>query len=274
MGMEINRAAQEWETYIEDVQGKTSAFCIDMAWHDRGLIPAKTCLWEVTVFLRSPRKDGLERPEEGDALEDMGDALEADMATHWGAHMVGWVTRDGVREFYFYMKPPERSEKCVETLTQTMQEFPGYQHHWKVEHDPEWSLYFSFLYPGPAQLRWIQDRRGVRDLDSQGDIASRYRPIHHWMHFAAEEGRDQMLDYVERQGFEMVDAHEEADTELPYWLEIVREDKATMLTVNAITMELSHLAAQLVGEYDGWGCKSVKWFHALLGKGKPPAENT
>jgi hypothetical protein len=154
-----------------------------------------------------------------------------------------------VRDFYFYTANPLLHEECI---TAAMGRFPDYKYEYGVKEDKNWELYFDFLFPDIHEFQRIQNRKVLRTLQQNGDIAEKERHIDHWIFFHTEAERDLYWKQIQPNGFAVEGWPAEPDSELPYGLQVSRNDKTDEESIDMTVMLLWELARGLNARYDGW----------------------
>ena len=99
-------------------------------------------LW-VWIALLAPKSDGLASSEEAPQLKAIGESLDSTVSATCAAQLVGRVTGNGRREFYFYAAEPGELAAAVATV---MGNFSAYRHESGSTFQPDWDQYFM-LYP-------------------------------------------------------------------------------------------------------------------------------
>jgi hypothetical protein len=162
------------------------------------------------------------------------------------------VTGNGRREFYFYAaEPGELSAAAAAAL----KNFPAYRHECGSTFQPDWDQYFM-LYPSDSNLERMQNRRLLETLAADGDVHELPRKVDHWFAFSDETARAACRDTLAAIEFAIEDESRSEDESeaLPFALVVSRADSVDSHTINGITIELSRLAREHHGRYDGWQC--------------------
>jgi len=177
------------------------------------------------------------------------DGLERALASGCGAVYAGRVTRNGAREHLFYAPDGAGLAVVLEAARPALGE---YQTEHAAVSDPEWMAYREELYPAPRTRRWMEDRRAVEALASQGDDPHRPRPVRHLAHFATAEAREAFAAEVERLGFSIVERREGGAAPRPFSAAAERSDPVRLGHVHEVAVLLGELAERAGGEYAGW----------------------
>jgi hypothetical protein len=117
--------------------------------------------------------------------------------------------------------------------------------------DDRWSYYRDFLYPSHDRLQWIQNRRVVEALSRRGDPLSIERRVDHVVYFDDELGRATFSKEVTALGFDISEGRPPGDGG-KYGLSVHRLDSVELEHIHDVTLQLTRLARQHGGSYDGW----------------------
>ena len=247
-------SASDWDFYFSHVDDALSSIFVDLSAIRRAPDSAKPWLLWVWVKLQSPREDGLSSGEEAPKLYEIEDALTAGPLARSGAELLGRITGNGRREFYFY-SPDERSLEPA--ALEVRQAFPDYDFASGAQSDPEWSQYRDLLYPSEVDMQGIQNRRVLDQLEKRGDVHSIPRPVDHSIRFQNAENRRAYAAAAVRLGFTVQDELDDVGNgeDWPYNLVLIRTDPVVLNHLNGVTGQLLELAEQHDADYDGWGCE-------------------
>src|SRR5262249_29302165 len=102
-----SRMSESWDFYFARVNGTLASLFVDLGLRPSVPGPDRPCLLWVFVEMRAPRPDGLSTSEEAPVLNQIEDALSAQLASALRGAQVGRVTTDGRRELYFYAPTAE-----------------------------------------------------------------------------------------------------------------------------------------------------------------------
>jgi hypothetical protein len=244
--------SDDWDFYFARVNEAVSSIFVDLG--IRADAPLENRPWLLWVWLpmRTPKEDGLASNAESDTLQAIGEALDATVGATCGAQLVGRVTGNGRREFYFYAADPGELPGAVETA---MKNFPDYQAELGSTFQPKWQQYFS-LYPSANNLERMHNRRQLEALASAGDVHELTRKVEHWFGFRDEAARMACRETLEAIEF-VVEGESQSDEEgeeFPFTLVMSRHDSIEGRTINGITIELARLAREYQGIYKAWEC--------------------
>ena len=243
--------SDEWDFYFTNVNGVLASIFVDLG--IRQLVPQASHPWLLWswVYFEEPREDGLSSSEESPTLREIEDALTRSVSEISHAELVGRITTDGRREFYFYGPDPARFDDAV---SRALESFPKYRFEFGRQEDHGWLHYLNVLYPSPRDNQRIKNRHVLEALKNRGDSLKASRSVSHWAYFRSPEDRARFIAQVISNGFEICNESEETElaTECPYGVTIQRIDHIDWDSINEVTLELFELANEHGGEYDGW----------------------
>jgi hypothetical protein len=242
--------SDEWDFYFARVNDAVSSIFVDLGIREHVPVEARPWLLWVWVVLQSPKVDGLATNEEGRVLLEIGEALDSLVSATCGAQLVGRITGNGRREFYFYAAEPGELPQSVATAMNT---FPQYKYETGSTFQPEWEQYLT-LYPSDTNLERMQNRHQLEALAAAGDSHEVPRRVDHWLHFADEQSRAACRETLIAIDFSVEDEgmSDEEGSEMPFWLVMSRVDSVDSHTINGITLELARLAGEYCASYIGW----------------------
>ena len=211
---------------------------------------------QLSVMLKNPDENGFPTKEEEETLYQIEDLLDSIIKEKEGilAAFLRWDKRLSV---FTYVEDEKGYEEAFAVALK--EQFPGYEYKFWVDEDEEWETYFNALYPDKYEYQGILNNRLIYQIQMDGDTMVP-RVLEHCLYFKTKEKRKEFLEKVETEGFRRLDerADEVVDetNEYPYQLVVGREDD--FKDTNRVTWYLMETAEELDGEYDGWGCVTVK----------------
>lgn len=237
-----------WDFYFLKVDDKPASIYVDLGARDDAPNPELPHMAYVRLHMNAPRDDGLSSREEFDTLAAIEDALTAallDPETEY----VGRCTTDSCRDFFFYVSRPQTWSSRVATC---MRAFGDYRYAADTRDEPDWSSYFSYLYPSDADRQTIENRRVCEALKQNGDTLLAPREIDHWAYFSDAKSLNAYLEEALQLGFKVRALSAPDETSDYHRAQIWRSDIPALNAIDGITLPLYYLAAQNGGEYDGW----------------------
>lgn len=244
--------SDEWDSYFSRVNDELASLFLDMGIRSEVPVADKSWLLWAWVYMKQPREDGLTSNEESETMWAIEDAISA-AVSHAGTVLVGTITTQGRREFYYY---GSSDAGWAEAVAGCVARFEGYQHDLGAQQDSEWTQYLNVLYPGARSMDQIKNRKVIDVLKREGDLLTTARPVQHWAYFKAEADRARFEAAVLSRGFSVVGLSEkgEADGER-YCIQFQRVDAVDWESINSVTWELVELAGN--DQYDGWETQVV-----------------
>jgi regulator of RNase E activity RraB len=122
--------------------------------------------------------------------------------------------------------------------------------------DPDWKVYFEFLYPRPIDFQRIHNQQVVHALTDHGDDPRLPRDVDHYAYFPDRASRATFRAELEEQGYRISDQAEveDAPEDHRYRLSFVTHGPVDLQSIDQVTIPLWLRAQELGGHYDGWGC--------------------
>lgn len=238
----------DWDFYFLRVDDKPASIYVDLGAYSSAPNPKMPHMAYVRLHMREPRDDGLSSQAEFDALITVEDALKAALV-NTETEYVGRCTTNSCRDFFFYVSTPQAWPARVSTC---MRSFVDYRYEADTREEPDWSSYFSYLYPSDADRQTIENRRVCEALERNGDKLSEPREIDHWAYFNDEESLNAYVAEARQLGFEVRAVSAPGGTHNKHCAQLWRSDIPAFNSIDDVTLPLFNLATKNGGEYDGW----------------------
>ena len=241
--------SKDWDFYPLLVDSEPASIYLDLGLAQTAPLRDQPYMSYVRMFMRQPRPDGLSSSEEFEALSNLEDALIEGVAQDGATTYVGRNTSSGNRDFYLYTADPEALAKRVEAV---MASHPDYQFEVGARPDPDWEVYFDFLYPSADDLQRISNRRVIDSLAAHGDSLSEPRIIDHIAYLPDARAAASLRDHLSEQGFIIDEPKIDGGSVV---LSFRRSDRPD--TIDEVVVPIARRVQELGGDYDGWGCEVV-----------------
>jgi uncharacterized protein (TIGR01619 family) len=243
--------SDNWDFYFAHVNEVVASLFVDLGIRDSVPDPHRPWLLWSWVYFQQHSDDGLSTSDEAPVLNQIEDALIQAVKERTEAELVGRITTNGRREFYFY---GPRSDGFAEAVANALKNYPEYQFDAGAQDDPEWSQYIDVLYPTPEECQRIANRQVVENLEECGDSLKAPRPVRHWIYFKSSEDLSKFVAEAVSSGFKVIHESESDDLESDYLYGVTLErvDNVDWDSINDVTLHLSRLAGAFGGDYDGW----------------------
>ncbi len=238
-----------WEFYPVKVEGQPASIFLDLALAGDAPLPEFPTVAFVRLFMTTPRADGMASQEEFEALVAIEDALIPRVIGEGQAIFAGRNTGSGKRDFFFYLSEPERFEREVISV---MIPFDAYRFEFGHRDDPQWSVYFDFLFPMPVDMQRILNRQVCDRLREHGDDLAKARAVDHAAIFTDGLSAAGFVEQVSGEGFTVTQAGEEPDEHERHVVLFARDDSP--VEIDMVVLPLFEKVTSLGGVYDGWGC--------------------
>jgi hypothetical protein len=145
----------DWDFYKANINEKIASVFLNLeAESDLNITSYPKLCW-VFIRLNIERKDGLSHDNEFEALLKYEELLLVHLKEK-PIELVGCVTTNGMRQFYFYSNKDFEFEKYAEIFAS---EQTTHQYQLGEKLDPNWEQYKSVLYPGEFGIEQINERR-------------------------------------------------------------------------------------------------------------------
>ncbi len=242
--------SEEWEFYPLLVDDSPASIFFDLGIRSEAPLAGYNWLGYLRVRMRQPRPDGLSSGEESDALAALEDGICASVTASDDTIYVGRNTSDGNRDFYFYTRTKSFFEK---TASAAMLHFPDYEFEVGSRPDEAWDAYFRFLYPSARSMQLIKNRRVCDALQSHGDQLTTPRDIDHRVYFHTSPEAEKFAEWLRQNDFEITTLEPLEGDPSRIVVDFVRKDLPN--DIDPVVLAVLDNAADLNGDYDGWGCE-------------------
>jgi hypothetical protein len=250
----VSSAVKAWEenfdTYLMELEDGPTSFLLDMEAASQAPLSSHPLRLTVRVAMKSPRPDGLRSREESDALFALEDAFVPALGV-LGFLFVGRSVGQGLTEAFFF-GPRGVSQSEVQRVVTPVQ--GDYTLELELEEDPEWAVYFDWLYP-PELHRHLMSNRSLLDLlAKQGDRSEVAREVDHLAHFSSEEQATRAGGQLATKGFKVSAPRAPEPPDTRWAVSFTREDSLAEGRADEVTVEILEVLQAHEGDYDGWGC--------------------
>lgn len=244
-----SKIEDDWDFYLAYIENKPASFQLNLGLHNHAPIDKLVHLVQIQLGMLSSKPNGLSSSEEAETLYAIEDLIIPLIAEKSNTLYVGRITANGTRDFFFYSKNKPDLSKVHKRLESA---YPQYSIEGFITEDAEWRTYLDFLYPAPEDMQRIQNRRVVDELEKNGDKSGVKRKVFHFIYFPDSKARETFITKIQAKGYGIENMSEDMESELPFGLQISREDTTEIDTVDEYTLELWSLASDIGGDYDGW----------------------
>ncbi|QDG53928.1 DUF695 domain-containing protein [Persicimonas caeni] len=242
---ELATESERWEVYARYGTLKPQIVVVDAGLEADKLAGYLPQLVRVRVSFPNPDPSGMPDRKALGWLNEISDFLHAlAQKNRWS--IPGWVTHDGVRDFYVY-GPSELTKALPKAVRD---QYPEIDVAFEAEQEPAWETYQTLLYPRPVDWQVISNQRVIQKLRDLGDTLQTPRKVMHWAHFPSEEARESFAETLDE--FEVDEMSKADDSQMPYAVRFSHTTSVEPPVINPVTIRLMRLAAAHGGEYDGW----------------------
>jgi uncharacterized protein (TIGR01619 family) len=254
---------ENWDSYFCTVDALRASIVVNLALAEVAPLAELPVLGYVSLTLARPDAEGFPDDEEEAELARMEDSLLERFADGDEGLCAGHCLTDGRLDVFWYL--PREAETLFPRQVETvMAAYPDAQWETGAHADPNWELYFTFLFPDQSTLIHIQNRRALENLLEQGDDLSRSRLVEHWLEFANETDAQAFIKTAEALDYAFKDLSpndDPDDDEAPagdaptLLLTLTRPDAPEDL--DDLVPSLHELALEHKGRYLGWSCLPI-----------------
>lgn len=242
--------AENWDFYLCSIDDQPASIFVDLELIQTAPIAPLPSMGYAIIYMNQPRPDGLSSAEEFDALCEIDDTICAAINKSLESRYAGRTTSGGMRTYYFYVSDVKKFQR---TVAEAMLKRPAYEYETGHRDDAAWQIYREFLFPSPIDRQRMANRHVLDALAERGDAHEIPREIDHFAYFPDAGSAETFARWVEGEGF--VGITIEAN-DGQHGVQFKRVDSAG--EIDSVTIPLFNRAAELGGDYDGWGCSVEK----------------
>ncbi|MGO8024041.1 DUF695 domain-containing protein [Rhizobium leguminosarum] len=236
----------DWNTYYGNEAGRPTSITLDLQYQQSGAIAFPT-LVVLQLKLANPRQDGMPQGDEFNVVYGIEDRLLNLLSNSNNSRFVGHKFSAGMVKYFFYTS---NSSAVAAAAAVISVEFPGRQLDQSIVQDVGWSVYREMLLPKGDDIQQMADNNVIQTLSVQGDDIHKPRIIDHYAYFSTTKDRENFKKAILGEGFQIV--KESLNTASKAQWSIVFHRLDAPVTITKATVELTHLAEQYSGDYDGW----------------------
>lgn len=240
----------DWDTYLARYEKGPGSTLVNMSLKQKAPDSTRPFLFAAGVKFKNCSADGLPAPTAFITLNRISDSIVALVGRHPGSLLTGTFSYQCERKDYFYVRDTAGLKSAVTRLLTDF--FPGYTPAFLIKEDRTWDAYLHFLYPNEETRLFMHNQGIVMRLEKAGDNTSLPRSVDHFLHFKTEKDRECFIYKAISQQYKIVIKDSTDRKEGSYRLQITRNDKADLATVNKITGWIKKEATRCKGEYEGW----------------------
>ena len=244
---------QDFDAYLTFLDEAPASFIVDLAAAAHAPLEGLDRRVQIRVPMLNPRDDGLRSAEEAETLAALEDAIVDLLEPRCAALFVGHLISGGVLHIVCYAASARIADEAA--LLEGL-DAGSYEVAWIVEEDPEWGMYFEFLFPDPLDFQLIQNRRLLKNFSDSGDELEAERTVDHCALFEARAEAERAAQSLGDEGF-TVDPL--APDESGHWvLNFHRNERLDEGRPDAFCLEIIELLEPYEASYDGWGAPLIR----------------
>lgn len=267
---------ENWDSYFCTVDEERAFIVVNLGFAIDAPLAGYPFLGYVGFAIQRPDENGFPDDAEDEALNGLEDALLEAFGQGESACCVGHCLSGGRLDVYFYLRCAESWTERVGAVLKGRTD-----HEWESgsHDDPDWELYFNFLFPDDHALLQMQNRRMWAELEERGCDLGQSRPLEHWAEFSTQEQARAFGDAARALGYGVEEPslagadmeHSEIPEELEtdgdaedaeegsatgngngWQVRLSRPDKPE--DIEEVSLALFDLAKEHGGDYMGWAC--------------------
>jgi len=243
------KSSEHWNFYALRVDGSLASNYVDIGVGASAPIPGFGTLSFLSVKMNMPRPDGLSSSDEFETLIQIEDTLQALVDPSPNFIYVGRSTHDGGRDFFIYSKGNELGA----VAEQMVAAWPAYEFSHGSQPDPDWGVYWRFLYPSAEDFQRMANRDVLEQLRVHGDDHAVPREIDHFAIFGSGDGVEGFMAALPASLVGQAVVNNDADGTTTIAFKTFRCPS----DIDDLTIDLCRAAKDHGGDYDGWGCVAV-----------------
>lgn len=258
--------SESWGFFERIIDKCPTIISIDLGIRDEIPMKDKAKLLLIIIDLIHAQNNGLPGNEEIYTLREVELELLSELEKNFNIIQVGRFAGLGLREFYYYID--SESDKLNETIANVLMQFPDYNYKTKVVDDPQWDFYSKEIYPNEIEYNEMSNEWVLQKLMQDGDTLETPRKVDYCVYFPNTESRLKFESKILEVGFKKEYEYIQEESELKYALVFSRIDSVDRESINKTTLELSHIAKDFEGKFEGWETQVIKksLFKKIFGK--------
>ncbi len=205
--------------------------------------------YAITFLIRyAPSPNGLPTMPELNRLNNIEDKLGAALTSPQVIH-VGHVTGAARCKIVFYSAAEIVGPITVKTSFLKKETFQA-----ECRHDPNWTIYEAELEPTLMERETALNEPVLEKLEEHGDDLTKARKVDFAAHFPNPGQRAEFVAYMNAEGFSAGEQGSWEPEPGDYWCDFTKQMPVDLESICLVTGTLRKKAAELGGEFDGWGC--------------------
>lgn len=246
---------EKWDVYLARYENGSGSMLVNMGIKNSAPVSRLPFIVITGVTFQGCDDAGFPKKDQFPELYALSDSVKKIM-THADQSMVGTFTYQCQRLDYYYTNDTINIRSALNNLYN--RSFAKFTPYIKIGVDKDWEAYFTFIYPNEETQEYMRNTKVIMQLQMSGDQLTKARKVDHWLYFKKEEDLNCMTAYVKSKNFVVEQTNKSKKTDLPFLLQISREDKVDIGSISAVTLELSRQAHNCKGVYDGWETFVIK----------------
>ncbi len=245
-----NQIESKFFQYNTNVENKWASFIIDLGVEQIAPVKELPFVFRVTIHANEVLENMLPTSSESEILYNIGDDIEAEFNKH-DCVCAGYFLWNGIREIFYYI---DNTVDFKELTNKVMANYKTHEYKCGVSEDRDWELYFNLLMPNDYEYQRGLDGTLIHALESQGDNLEAPRDIDFYIYFENKEDAETVLKVLIEKGYR---GEVELNDDGIFGVSAIK-NIPVIPNVYSETELFVSLALKHNGNFDGWGCGSVK----------------
>lgn len=238
-----------WETYIIQKEKGPMAITVNMDLNYAR--PNYKNLLMVGINTTKCQKNGYPTEEGLNKMYKVSDSIAGILETLTKNRLTGIITYQCAGFDIFYLKDTMGVRSELDSFF--AKQYPTSKKYLELAYDRNWEYYKNSLYPKKLEEDFFYNHEYLNQLVIKGDDLVQARKVIHYIYFKREKRRQKFVDKIKVLNFQVVSQKYNKGQDLPFELEIVRNDHIDPEAIATLTKTLMGLSRSSYGVYDGWG---------------------
>jgi uncharacterized protein (TIGR01619 family) len=245
-----------WDTYVAEYENGPGSVTLNMDLIDQAPLSKFPFVLVTGVTFNNCGADGFPTEPEFDSLYGVSDTITDLLSCSIEMVYAGTFTHECQRLNYIYVTDTIGLRSLLTQKYKTR--FKNYIPYINIKEDKKWEAYLEFLYPNETIMEYMKNEKVTLNLLNNGDNLKTPRQVDHFIYFANAKDRENFIKSIRPMGFKIENKETFQEMTLPFKLQISRSDKVDVSSITQVTLELSNMAKENNGKYDGWETFVVK----------------
>jgi len=246
----VNAQVEQWDTYMAKIDGKPGSVLVDM-----GLMTTAPNYKYPNLVITGPQAQkcnaqGVPDTNEIALLEEILTATGNFITGVTPKLLTGTFTYNCQRLNYYYVKDTTGLRNALARVY--ARTYKDYNYAIKIKHDPEWSVYRTFLYPDEATQNWMENNKVIAAMIKRGDSVKTPREVTFNVYFDSDTARSAFEVEVTAKGYAVKRKTQSKKKRALYAIVLSKNSAIAHEEIDKETAELKETVKRHNGRYEGW----------------------